>query len=309
MPAIKAMNVNKIYEASKTQPAKHALIDMNLEVPRGSFFALLGPNGAGKSTFINMMAGLVLKTSGEITIDGYDINKDMRQARKAIGIVPQELNLDPFFTPAEILDVQAGLYGVPKKQRRTMELLDLVGLADKAGAYTRALSGGMLRRLLVAKAMVHSPKILVLDEPTAGVDVELRHMLWEQMKRLNKEEGTTIMLTTHYLEEAQELCDEIAIIDQGQLSMKENKQSLMQNLGNRELLIGFNENIDILPAELNELNGSKEDGYWVFRYQGGEAQSGKIVHQLIAAGLQIDSLQTREAKLEDIFISLTNHHQ
>ncbi len=161
MTAIKAQNLNKIYDASAGEPPKHALKDMNLEVPKGSFFALLGPNGAGKSTFINMMAGLVIKTSGEITIDGYDIQKDMRQARCSIGIVPQELNLDPFFTPEAILDVQAGLYGVPKNERRTKELLDMVGLADKAQAYTRSLSGGMLRRLLVAKAMVHSPKILV----------------------------------------------------------------------------------------------------------------------------------------------------
>ncbi|MFV0321712.1 MAG: ATP-binding cassette domain-containing protein [Alphaproteobacteria bacterium] len=307
MPAIKAQNLNKIYAASAGDPPKHALIDFNLEVPKGSFFALLGPNGAGKSTFINMMAGLVIKTSGDILIDSYDIVDDMRQARRAIGIVPQELNLDPFFTPAQILDVQAGLYGVPKAERRTMELLDMVGLADKAGAYTRALSGGMLRRLLVAKAMVHSPQILVLDEPTAGVDVELRHMLWEQMKRLNKE-GTTIMLTTHYLEEAQELCDEIAIIDQGKLIMKESKNKLMQNFGNRELLIQFSQNIDSLPPTLDELNGTKEGEYWVFRYAGGENQSGKILHQLISQGLTIQSLQTQEAKLEDIFISLTHRH-
>ncbi len=305
MYAIEAKNLNKIYEASGGEPAKHALKDMNLAVKEGSFFALLGPNGAGKSTFINILAGLVLKTSGTVSVYNHDTQKDMMKARRAIGIVPQELNLDPFFSPEEILDVQAGLYGVPKKQRRTKELLALVGLEDKAKAYTRSLSGGMLRRLLVAKAMVHNPKILVLDEPTAGVDVELRHMLWQQMIRLNKQEGTTIILTTHYLEEAQELCDEIAIIDQGTLIMKERKENLMRTMGNKEILISFAKPPQKIPPSLHDYFYNQEGAFYIFRYQGGEAQSGKIIHALTDVGLIIESIQIREPKLEDIFIDLT----
>ncbi|MFV0431909.1 MAG: ATP-binding cassette domain-containing protein [Alphaproteobacteria bacterium] len=306
MYAIEAKRLNKIYKATKDTEAKHALKDIDLQVSEGSFFALLGPNGAGKSTFINIMAGLVLKTSGDISISGYDLQKDMRQARKAIGIVPQELNLDPFMSPFAALEVQAGLYGIAKSERRTMELLDIVGLPDKAHAQARSLSGGMMRRLLVAKAMVHSPKILVLDEPTAGVDVELRHMLWEQMKLLNKQ-GTTIILTTHYLEEAQELCDEIAIIDQGVLIKKDTKSNLMQDFGNRELVIRFAQDINELPPLLKDLDGTKDGNVWVFRYEGGEAHSGKIIHKLIDAGLIIESLQVQEPSLEDIFIDLTHH--
>ncbi len=305
MYAIEAQNLNKIYNNTKNEPAKHALKDMNLSVREGCFFALLGPNGAGKSTFINILAGLVLKTSGQVSVCGHDIEAHMMKARRAIGIVPQELNLDPFFSPEEILDVQAGLYGVPKKERRTAELLEIVGLADKAKAYTRSLSGGMLRRLLVAKAMVHNPRVLVLDEPTAGVDVELRHMLWEQMKRLNKQEGTTIILTTHYLEEAQELCDEIAIINQGQLIMKDDKENLMENMGNKEILISFAEAPQEIPLPLKDYFYKQEGDFYIFRYKGGKAQSGEIIHHLINAGLTIHSIQIREPKLEDIFIHLT----
>ncbi len=309
MYAIEAKGLNKIYENSGEEPAKHALKHMNLNVEEGSFFALLGPNGAGKSTFINILAGLVLKTSGHVCVYNHDIEKDMMKARRAIGIVPQELNLDPFFSPEEILDVQAGLYGVPKKQRRTKELLSLVGLEDKAGAYTRSLSGGMLRRLLVAKAMVHNPKILVLDEPTAGVDVELRHMLWQQMINLNKQEGTTIILTTHYLEEAQELCDEIAIIDQGTLIMKDRKENLMRTMGNKEILVSFAHMPQEIPKNLESYFHGQEDGFSIFRYQGGESQSGKIIHALTDAGLTIQSIQIREPKLEDIFIDLTTRNK
>ncbi len=309
MYAIEAKNLNKIYKSSGGEPPKHALKDINLTVEEGRFFALLGPNGAGKSTFINILAGLVLKTSGHAYVYNHDIEKNMMQARRAIGIVPQELNLDPFFSPEEILDVQAGLYGVPKKQRRTKELLALVGLEDKAKAYTRSLSGGMLRRLLVAKAMVHNPKILVLDEPTAGVDVELRHMLWEQMMRLNKEEGTTIILTTHYLEEAQELCDEIAIIDQGQLIMKDRKENLMRNMGNKEILVSFDEPPQEIPQSVKPYFHTQESDFYIFRYQGGEAQSGIIIHGLIDSGLKIQSIQIREARLEDIFIDLTRKNK
>ena len=214
--AVEITDLNKTYIGNANQPPKQALSNINLNIPTGSFFGLLGPNGAGKSTIINIMAGLVIKSSGDVKVCGYDIEKQMRQARSSIGVVPQELNIDPFFSPREILEVQAGLFGVPKVQRRTNEILKAVRLYDKADAYARTLSGGMRRRLLVAKALVHSPPVLVLDEPTAGVDVELRQQLWSYVRQL-REEGTTILLTTHYLEEAEELCDQIAIINKGAL--------------------------------------------------------------------------------------------
>ena len=197
--AVSVSGLRKVYKGSGRSPEKVALHDIDLTVPRGSLFALLGPNGAGKSTLINILAGLVRKTSGQAAIWGYDIDRDTRMSRASIGVVPQELNIDPFFTPHELLELQAGLYGVPKRERRTNEILESLGLLDKADAYTRTLSGGMRRRLMVAKAMVHAPPILVLDEPTAGVDIELRQQLWSQVRALNAA-GTTVLLTTHYLE-------------------------------------------------------------------------------------------------------------
>lgn len=301
--AIAAKDLNKIYK-NKKGDTKHALKNINLNVPKGSFFALLGPNGAGKSTFINTIAGLVLPTSGSIAVSGFDIKNDMRKARMSVGIVPQELNLDPFFSPLQLLELQAGLYGVPKNKRRSLELLKLVELQDKAHAYARTLSGGMLRRLLVAKAMVHDPDILILDEPTAGVDVELRHMLWEQMKRLNNE-GKTIMLTTHYLEEAQELCDQVAIINQGELVAQDTKKNLMESLGNKELIVKIDGDTPQIAEELKEFMPRKEDDIWVFSYKGGLHASGDIIHTLINLNCKILSVQSREAKLEDVFLTLT----
>ncbi|MEJ2016406.1 MAG: ABC transporter ATP-binding protein, partial [Limibacillus sp.] len=203
--AVEARGLDKVYRASGKTGEKHALKAVDLTIPRGGIFGLLGPNGAGKSTFINILAGLVNKTGGSAAIWGYDIDRQTRQARASIGVVPQELNIDPFFTPFELLELQAGLYGVPPKERQTMDILERLGLADKSDAYARTLSGGMRRRLMVAKAMVHNPPVLVLDEPTAGVDIELRQQLWSQVRELN-ESGVTIVLTTHYLEEAEELC-------------------------------------------------------------------------------------------------------
>ncbi|MDP5347573.1 MAG: ABC transporter ATP-binding protein, partial [Paracoccaceae bacterium] len=214
--AIEIRGLVKTYGGSKGQPEKQALRGIDLDVPTGSVFGLLGPNGAGKSTLINILAGLVVKTAGQVRIWGFDQDINPRQSRAAIGVMPQELNLDPFFTPRAALEMQAGLYGVPKSQRRSDEILALVGLSDKAEAYARTLSGGMRRRLLLGKALVHHPRILVLDEPTAGVDIELRQMLWENVRKLNRQ-GMTIILTTHYLEEAEERCDQIAIINQGQV--------------------------------------------------------------------------------------------
>src|SRR5687767_8718416 len=226
-PAIMIRDLVKEYAAQGDAPAKLALKGVSFDVPEGGIFGLLGPNGAGKSTLINIMAGLVMKTSGTIRIWGHDIDRDRRNAKAAIGIVPQEIVFDPFFTPAEVLEIQAGLYGVPKQERRTMALLREVHLADKAEAYARTLSGGMKRRLLIAKAMVHAPPVLVLDEPTAGVDVELRQQLWELVRRLNGE-GVTVVLTTHYLEEAEELCDRIAIINHGRLIANEPTRALVE---------------------------------------------------------------------------------
>ena len=234
--AIVAENLQKTYAGTKKTPAKTALKGVDLTIKRGSMFGLLGPNGAGKSTFINILAGLVKKSGGTANVWGFDIDKNPRQARAALGVVPQEITTDVFFTPKEALELHAGFYGVPKQERRTMEILEALGLADKADAYVRQLSGGMKRRLLVAKAMVHNPPILILDEPTAGVDIELRRQLWEYVKGLHAL-GATVVLTTHYLEEAQELCDTIGIINQGELVACEPTEKLIASLDRKTLMI------------------------------------------------------------------------
>ncbi len=251
--AVQTINLSKVYAPVNGVQQKPALNGVSLEIPRGSFFGLLGPNGAGKSTLINILAGLVIRSSGQALIWDYDIEKDMRAARRCIGIVPQELNVDPFFTPRESLELQAGLYGVPSAARRTDEILDAVGLLDKADVYSRTLSGGMRRRLLVAKAMVHSPPVLVLDEPTAGVDVSLRRQLWSYVRELNAM-GTTVLLTTHYLEEAEELCDSIAIIDQGNLITCESTSALLRRLDAKEITVTIGEELAQIPEALKRYN-------------------------------------------------------
>ncbi|MGH6913837.1 MAG: ABC transporter ATP-binding protein, partial [Geminicoccales bacterium] len=245
--AIEVEGLRKVYRGARRQPAKEALKGIDLAVPRGSIFGLLGPNGAGKSTLINILAGLVIKTEGRARIWGFDIDQHPRRARRSIGVVPQELNLDPFFTPRETLDIQAGLYGVPKRERRTGEILAAVGLADKADAYARTLSGGMRRRLLVAKALIHRPPVVVLDEPTAGVDVELRRSLWSYMRRLNAE-GVTVVLTTHYLEEAEAMCEKIAIIDRGAVVACDDKERLIRRLDEKQLTVVVAQPIGAVPA-------------------------------------------------------------
>ncbi len=255
--AVETIALSKTYAGDKGQPEVRALRSVSLAVPAGSLFGLLGPNGAGKSTLINILAALVVRSSGEARIWGHDIDRDMRAARRAIGVVPQELNLDPFFTPRELLEVQAGLYGVPKAERRTAELIEAVGLVAQADSYARRLSGGMRRRLLVAKAMVHSPPVLVLDEPTAGVDVELRHQLWTYLRRL-RAQGTTILLTTHYLEEAQALCDRIAIINHGRLVANEFTEQLLKRIDAKELSVVVGEDIDSVPPALDHFNVTLE---------------------------------------------------
>ena len=306
--AVEITGLSKTYAGNSMQPLKKALINVNLEIPRGSFFGLLGPNGAGKSTIINIMAGLVLKTSGDVKVWGYDIDSEMRQARSAIGVVPQELNIDPFFTPREILEVQAGLYGVPKAQRRTEEILAAVRLTDKADSYARTLSGGMRRRMLVAKAMVHSPPILVLDEPTAGVDVELRQQLWSYIRSL-RDLGATILLTTHYLEEAGELCDQIAIINNGQVVTSQQTDDLLRTLDSKELIITVDKNLTAAPEGLNRFNVElKNSRKLVFRVPPSKVPVEEVLEAVRAEGLGIADLTTKESDLEGIFLMMTREN-
>lgn len=303
--AIEIHGLQKTYAATGRSPAKEALKGVDLNIPRGSIFGLLGPNGAGKSTLINILAGLVTKSAGTVKIWGFDQDKNPRQSRAAIGIMPQEPHLDPFFTPAGSLDVQAGLYGVPKAQRKTAEILDLIGLTDKADAYARSLSGGMRRRLLLGKALVHSPQILVLDEPTAGVDIELRNMLWQNVRRLN-DEGMTIILTTHYLEEAEEMCDEIAIINHGAVIIRDSTANLLGRLDSKTLVITPTQDAD-LPALPQTIAGQKHaDGTLTFTYQSEITQADQILTLVRDAGITIKDVKTQQADLEDVFLSLTS---
>ncbi len=303
--AIEIQGLKKTYAATGRSPAKEALKGIDLTIPRGSIFGLLGPNGAGKSTLINILAGLVVKSAGSVKIWGFDQDKNPRQSRAAIGVMPQEPHLDPFFTPAGSLDVQAGLYGVPKSQRKTAEILDLIGLTDKADAYARSLSGGMRRRLLLGKALVHSPQILVLDEPTAGVDIELRNMLWQNVRKLN-EEGMTIILTTHYLEEAEEMCDDIAIINHGEVIIKDSTANLLGRLDSKTLVI-TPETDAALPALPANITGQKHaNGTLAFTYQSGTTPAGEILSLVRDAGITIKDVKTQEADLEDVFLSLTS---
>lgn len=301
--AIEIRNLRKTY-ADKKGVSKEALKGIDLDVPRGSFFALLGPNGAGKSTMINILAGLVLKTSGEAKICGHDIVSDMRNARSSIGVVPQELILDTFFTVREALDIHAGYYGVPKAKRRTQEIIDALGLSDKADVNSRRLSGGMRRRLLVAKALVHSPKVLILDEPTAGVDVELRTQLWNYVKELNAN-GTTVLLTTHYLEEAEALCDRIAVINHGEVIANDRKENLLKTFDSKDLVITPMEPLETLPSSLQALSGKLDAGSVVITYQPSKTSIQDVLNQVAAAGIAVRDLSTREADLEDVFVHLT----
>ena len=303
--AIDIRNLTKTYAGDKKSPPTTALHDVILGVPQGSMFALLGPNGAGKSTIINIMAGLVHKSGGNVRIWDTDMDKNPRQARANIGIVPQEINFDPFFTPRQLLDIQAGLYGVPKAERRTDELLERVGLADKAEAYTRSLSGGMRRRLMVAKAMVHSPPVLVLDEPTAGVDVELRRQLWRNVRRLN-EAGTTILLTTHYLEEAEELCDRIAIINHGRVIACDDKENLLARLENKKVSFRLDRHIGELPPALADMGAALEGRRSItLTYSPEQTQIEDVITAIHQAGYHILDIATDESDLEDLFLQLT----
>ena len=305
--AIELADLRKTYAASRREAPKEALKGINLSIPRGSIFGLLGPNGAGKSTTINILAGLVTKTSGKVNIWGFDQDVNPRQSRAAIGVMPQELNLDPFFTPRGALEVQAGLYGVPKAQRKTDEVLRLIGLEDKAEAYARTLSGGMRRRLLLGKALIHNPQILVLDEPTAGVDIELRQMLWTNIRRLNEERGMTIILTTHYLEEAEEMCDEIAIINHGEVIARDRTENLLAQMDAKTLVILPEDTSTEMAAPQHVALSRRKDGALVFSYSPKDVSTGVILEAVHAAGITIRDVKTEEPHLEDVFVALTSN--
>ena len=301
--AISARGLRKVYAGNKKTGPKEALKGIDLDVPRGSVFGLLGPNGAGKSTFINILAGLVNKTEGTVRVWGFDIDQNPRQARASIGVVPQEISTDVFFTPREGLEIQAGLYGVPKAERRTAEILRSVGLEDKADSYVRFLSGGMKRRLLVAKAMVHDPPVLILDEPTAGVDIELRKKLWDQVMAL-RDRGVTVVLTTHYLEEAQELCDTIGIIHRGAVATVRPKDELIASLDRKALMIVPEEEVAAPPSLGAGVTTDLREGRLYVDYRPSVTRIADILAAVAAAGIRVQDLSTVEADLEDVFLEL-----
>ena len=302
--ALEIKQLYKTYASTKKNPKKTALKGIDLQVPAGKIFGLLGPNGAGKSTLINILAGLVLKTKGSVKIWGFDQDDNPRQSRAAIGVMPQELNLDPFFTPRAALDVQAGLYSIPRNERQSDEILQLVGLSDKANAYARTLSGGMRRRLLLAKALVHRPQILILDEPTAGVDLELRQMLWENMRKLNEEHGTTIILTTHYLEEAEKMCEELAILDHGQIIARDSTKNLLAQLDRKSLIIKTSTGSPEFPDHAQIDSNILDDGRLVLSYSSTKITAGDVLELLRKASIGIEDVKTVEADLEDVFLKM-----
>jgi|TARA_B110000438_G_scaffold293496_1_gene333457 ABC-2 type transport system ATP-binding protein len=305
--ALTVENLSKVYLGSKKQSSEKALNNLSFEVKQGEVFGLLGPNGAGKTTFLSILGGTVTKTEGRINVWGFDIDKNPRQVKAAIGIVPQEVNLDVFFTPRNLLELQAGLYGIPKKDRITDIILKMVSLEDKANAYSRSLSGGMKRRLLIAKAMVHQPPILVLDEPTAGVDVELRKNLWKNVKELNAE-GVTIILTTHYLFEAQEMCNRIAILDKGNLVALDTTQKLLERIQTKKVKFKVKKiNID-KKLILNEIKFNIESSNVVSAvYEKNLYKFSDILDFLKRNDLQILDVITEDGDLEDVFVQLTNN--
>jgi ABC-2 type transport system ATP-binding protein len=306
--AIRIESLSKTY-AARGVPAKLALDDVSFNVPRGQIFGLLGPNGAGKSTLINILAGLVTKSSGSVSIWGFDIDQHPRNAKRSIGIVPQEILFDPFFSPREALEIQAGLYGIRPADRQSDALLAAMHLTDKADAYARTLSGGMKRRLLVAKAMVHSPPILVLDEPTAGVDIELRKELWNYVRELNGK-GVTVVLTTHYLEEAEQLCDRIAIIHRGKVVANEPTRDLIAKAQEKAVVVTFDKDIAALPTASCFENISLIDERTLeISYRKDRVNAGEVLAALAADGLAIVDVSTRDPDLEDVFLSLVGGDQ
>ena len=305
--ALAVENLTKVYSSPKTKKHNKALNELSFEVRQGEVFGLLGPNGAGKTTFLSILGGTVIKTSGKVNVWGFDLDQNPRQVRASVGIVPQEVNLDAFFSPKKLLELQAGLYGISKENRITDLILKMVSLQDKANAYSRSLSGGMKRRLLIAKAMVHQPPILILDEPTAGVDVELRNNLWENVKALNKE-GVTIILTTHYLIEAQEMCDRIAIINKGNLVALDTTEKLLERIKTKKI------NFKVKNIELNKNLMMKDINFKInsknsilVTYEKNSLDFGEIVNYLSENNIKIEDISTEDGDLEDVFVQLTKH--
>ncbi len=283
--------------------SKYALDHIDLSIKEGSIFGLLGPNGAGKSTFINILAGLVNKNSGQVVVCGFDLDSDPKTVRGNLGVVPQEIIIDPFFTPMEIMNIQAGMYAVEKKRINNLEILDLLGLKNKANAYARSLSGGMKRRLMVAKAMVHNPPILILDEPTAGVDVELRSKLWQSIKDLNKK-GTTIILTTHYLKEAELLCDEIAVINNGKVIANESKIDILKIIDEKQIKIDFLKKIQKIPRKVRPFCIEKKSHSITLKFNKKHTNTADLIKEFVNNKLELKDITTKESDLEDIFIKL-----
>ena len=301
---ISVKNLNKIYSKKSNKPV-HAINNLNLDVQEGEIFGLLGPNGAGKTTFINILAGTVIKTSGEVNVWGFDLDKNPRQVRASIGIVPQEVSLDPFFTPKKQLELQAGLYGVKKKDRITDAILKLVSLENQANSYARSLSGGMKRRLLIAKALVHQPPIIILDEPTAGVDVELRKNLWENLKLLHKQ-GVTIILTTHYLTEAEEMCDRIGILNKGNLVALDSTKNLISKIQTKKITFYLDKSVKINNYELDSLKVlSFKENEISFSYEKNKIKIEEIINLIHKNNVKILDMSTEDGDLEDVFLRLT----
>ncbi len=305
--ALTVENLSKIYLNSKSKKENKALNNLTFDVKEGEVFGLLGPNGAGKTTFLSILGGTVIKSSGNVNVWGFDLDKNPRQVRASLGIVPQEVNLDAFFSPKKLLELQAGLYGIKKEDRITDLILKMVALEDKADAYSRSLSGGMKRRLLIAKAMVHQPPILILDEPTAGVDVELRNNLWNNVKQLNKE-GVTIILTTHYLLEAQEMCDRIAIIDKGNLVALDTTKKLLERIQTKKINFKV-EDVDLKKAL--SMKGIKfkiiSKNLITASYEKSSLNFGEIVNYFNQNNIRIEDIATDDGDLEDVFVQLTKH--
>jgi len=299
-------NLNKTYSKNSSKSI-HALKDLNLEVNEGEIFGLLGPNGAGKSTFINILAGTTIKSSGEVNVWGFNLDKNPRQVRASIGIVPQEVNVDPFFTPRKLLELQAGMYGIKKKDRITDTILKLVSLENQSESYTRSLSGGMKRRLLVAKALVHQPPIIILDEPTAGVDVELRGQLWDNVKLLNKQ-GVTIILTTHYLAEAEEMCDRIGILNKGKLVALDTTKNLLKKIQTKKVTFAVNKEVNINNNSLNSLKIlSNSSNQLIISYEKSELAINEIITFINKQHIVISDISTDDGDLEDVFLILTKN--
>ena len=296
-------NLKKIYSSKQTGD-NHALNDLNLDVKEGEIFGLLGPNGAGKTTFLNILGGTVIKTSGEVNVWGFDLDKNPRQVRASIGIVPQEVNLDPFFSPRKLLELQAGLYGIPAKDRITDAILKLVSLEKQANSYARSLSGGMKRRLLMAKALVHQPPILFLDEPTAGVDVELRKNLWENVKMLNGQ-GVTVILTTHYIEEAEEMCDRIGILNKGNLIALDSTKNLLERIQTKRVTFKTDKQFNFTGNILESLNIiSNKQNEVCISYEKNKVNIDQIINLIKNDGVKIEDIKTDDGDLEDVFLNL-----